>query len=94
LAYFLPLKSSNLAISISGSRKNKFTFLGVEAPAWQGAKVQEYRDISVPWQRRQAGCIGAQKCEVIFARSLSSLNPTSFDGLHACSRISATINST
>jgi hypothetical protein len=22
-----------------GSRKNKFTFLGVEAPVWQGAKA-------------------------------------------------------
>jgi hypothetical protein len=29
-----------------GSRKNKFTFLRVEAPVWQGAKVQGYRDIS------------------------------------------------
>jgi hypothetical protein len=44
---------------IKGSCKNKFTFLGVEAPAWQGAKAQEYRDISALWQRRQAGCIGA-----------------------------------
>jgi hypothetical protein len=26
--------------------KNKFTFCRVEAFAWQGAKVQEYRDIS------------------------------------------------
>jgi hypothetical protein len=26
-------------------RKNKFTFLAVEAPVWQGAKVQAYRDI-------------------------------------------------
>jgi hypothetical protein len=31
-----------------GSRRNKFTFLGVEAPAWQGAEAQEYRDISAP----------------------------------------------
>jgi hypothetical protein len=29
-----------------GSRKNKFTFLSVEAPAWQGAKAPVYRDIS------------------------------------------------
>ena len=28
-----------------GSRKNKFAILGVEAPAWQGAKTQEYLDI-------------------------------------------------
>jgi hypothetical protein len=31
---------------IWGSRKNKFAFLSVEAPAWQGAKAPEYRDIS------------------------------------------------
>jgi hypothetical protein len=29
-----------------GSRKNKFTFSTVAAPAWQGAKVLEYQDIS------------------------------------------------
>jgi hypothetical protein len=28
-----------------GSRKNKFTILGVEAPVGQGVKTQEYRDI-------------------------------------------------
>ena len=28
-----------------GSRRNKFTILGVEAPVGQGAKTQEYRDI-------------------------------------------------
>jgi hypothetical protein len=28
-----------------GLRKNKFAILGVEAPAWQGAKTQEYLDI-------------------------------------------------
>ena len=44
---------------LKGSRKNKFAFLGVEAPVWQGAKGQEYRDISVLWQHSQAGCIGA-----------------------------------
>ena len=42
-----------------GSRRNKFAFLGVEAPVWQGAKVQEYPDIPALWQRSQAGCIGA-----------------------------------
>jgi hypothetical protein len=30
---------------LKGSRKNKFTVLGVEAPVWQGAKPKEYRDI-------------------------------------------------
>ncbi len=28
-----------------GSRKNKFTILGVEAPVWEGVKTQEYLDI-------------------------------------------------
>jgi hypothetical protein len=28
------------------SRKNKFTFSSVEAPAWQGAKAKEYQNIS------------------------------------------------
>jgi hypothetical protein len=37
-----------------GSRKNKFSFLGVEAPAWQGAEAQEYRDISALCQHSQA----------------------------------------
>jgi hypothetical protein len=48
-----------LYLGFKGSRKNKFTFLGVEAPAWQGAEALEYRDISALGQRRQAGCIGA-----------------------------------
>ena len=29
-----------------GSRKNKFAFSSVEAPVWQGAKVQAYPDMS------------------------------------------------
>jgi len=33
--------------------------LSVEAPAWQGAKEQEYQAYSKLSQRRQAGCIGA-----------------------------------
>jgi len=40
-----------------GSRKNKFTILGDEAPVWQGAKTQEYLAYSELSQRRQAGCI-------------------------------------
>jgi hypothetical protein len=46
-----------------GSCRNKFRILGVEAPVWQGAQVQAYRDISAPivtlGQQSQAGCIGA-----------------------------------
>jgi hypothetical protein len=33
--------------------------LSVEAPAGQGAKVQEYQAYSELSQRRQAGCVGA-----------------------------------
>ena len=34
-----------IGAGIKGSRRNKFTILGVEAPVWQGAKAQEYLDI-------------------------------------------------
>jgi len=42
-----------------GSRKNKLTILGIEAPGWQGAKVQEYHVYSELSQRSQTGWIGA-----------------------------------
>jgi signal transduction histidine kinase len=35
----LPRKRLPGVFEPKGSRKNKFTFLGVEAPAWQGAKA-------------------------------------------------------
>ena len=41
------------------SRKNKFAILSVEAPGWQGAKVQEYQAYSELSQRSQPECIGA-----------------------------------
>jgi hypothetical protein len=44
---------------LKGSRRNKFRILGVEAPVWQGAQAQAYRDISALGQQSQAGCIGA-----------------------------------
>jgi hypothetical protein len=53
-----------------GSRKNKYTFSSVAAPAWQGAKAQEYQDISSFRNAARHKCIGALKCEVIFARAL------------------------
>jgi hypothetical protein len=34
-----------VAFLFKGSRKNKIATLGVEAPAWQNAKTQEYPDI-------------------------------------------------
>ena len=40
--YTIDLKNIDGA---KGSRINKFTILGVEAPVWQGAKTQEYLDI-------------------------------------------------
>jgi hypothetical protein len=39
--------------------KINLQILSVEAPAGQGAKVQEYRAYSELSQHRQAGCIGA-----------------------------------
>jgi len=36
----------------------------VEAPAWQGAKVQEYRAYSELSQRSQAGCIGVKNVKL------------------------------
>jgi len=50
---------SHFHISGKGSRKNKFTILSVEAPGWQGAKVQEYPVSSELSQHSQAGWIGA-----------------------------------
>jgi hypothetical protein len=41
-----------------GPRKNKFTILGIEAPGWQGAKVQEYPVYSELSQHSQTGWIG------------------------------------
>jgi hypothetical protein len=32
-------------VTAQGSRINKFTIFGVEAPVWQGAKPQEYLDM-------------------------------------------------
>jgi hypothetical protein len=43
-----------------GSRKNKFAFLGVEAPDRQGAKTQEYLEYSGFSQHSRTGCIGVQ----------------------------------
>ena len=38
--------------------------LSVEAPAWQGAKAQEYQAYSELSQRSQAGCIGAKNVKL------------------------------
>jgi len=42
-----------------GSHKNKLSILGIEAPVWQDAKVQEYLVYSELSQRSQTGWIGA-----------------------------------
>ena len=44
---------------LKGSHKNKLAILSVEAPVWQGAKVQEYQAYSELSQRSHAGCISA-----------------------------------
>ncbi len=38
-----PVKTA--APAPKGPAKNKFPFSGVEAPAWQGARSEEYQDI-------------------------------------------------
>jgi hypothetical protein len=55
-----------------GSRNNKFTFLGAEAPVRQGAKALQYQDISIFRNAARHKCIGAYTCDAIFARSLSA----------------------
>ncbi|RLC26506.1 MAG: hypothetical protein DRH21_01960 [Deltaproteobacteria bacterium] len=52
------------------SLKNKFTFSGVEAHAWQGARRANSKSYLTNEQRSHAGWIGASKCEVIFERAL------------------------
>jgi len=42
----------------------------VEAPAWQGAKVQEYQAYSELSQRSQAGCIGAKNVKLLLREPL------------------------
>jgi len=46
-------------VKTKGSLKNKLAILSVEATGWQGAKMQEYQDISAFSERSQTGCIGA-----------------------------------
>jgi len=43
----------------------------VEAPAWQGAKVQEYRAYSELSQRSQAGCIGVKNVKLFLREPLA-----------------------
>jgi hypothetical protein len=62
---------SNAFLVIPVGKKNRWVYLlrvrakinsqilSVEAPAGQGAKVQEYQAYSELSQRRPAGCIGA-----------------------------------
>jgi hypothetical protein len=47
-----------------------------EAPAWQGAKAQEYQAYSELLQRRQAGCSGAWNAK-FFLREPLALNSRS-----------------
>jgi len=42
----------------------------VEAPAWQGAKAQEYQAYSELLQRSQAGCIGARNVKLFLREPL------------------------
>jgi hypothetical protein len=53
-------------------RQNEFTFMGVEAPDWQGVETQEYLLYFKLSQRSQAGWIGAQNYEFILKPALSA----------------------
>jgi len=53
--------------------------LSVEAPGWQGAKVQEYQAYFELSQRSQAGWMHRRlKCKVIFVRALRLNNTGGF----------------
>jgi hypothetical protein len=49
----------SLSLTLGVRAKINSPILSVEAPGWQGVKVQEYPAYSKLSQRRQAGCIGA-----------------------------------
>jgi hypothetical protein len=56
-----------MGFSLIGVRaKINSQFFSVEAPAWQGAKVQEYQAYSELSQRSQVGCIGAHIHPIFF----------------------------
>jgi len=60
-------RSSNVimsAIRLRVRTKINWQIFSVEAPAWQGAKVQEYQAYSKFSQRSQVGCIGAKNVKL------------------------------
>jgi hypothetical protein len=46
----------------------------VEAPGWQGAKVQEYLVYSELSQRSQVGCIGTKNVKLFLREPLAPIN--------------------
>jgi len=53
-----------------GSLKNKLAILSIEATGWQGAKTQEYQDISALSLTQPDEMHRRLKCKVIFERAL------------------------
>jgi hypothetical protein len=52
--------------------KINLQIFSVEAPAWQGAKEQEYQAYFELSQRSQAGCIGAKYVKLFLREPLGS----------------------
>ena len=65
------VRSDGEPISLRVHAKISSQILSVEAPAWQGAKVQEYQAYSELSQRSQAGCIGAQNVKLFLREPLA-----------------------
>jgi hypothetical protein len=53
--------------SIKGSRRNKFTILGVEAPGRQDAEAQEYQAYFELPQHSRTGWIGVQNVKLFLS---------------------------
>jgi len=60
----------NINLGLRIRAKINSQILSVEAPAWQGAKVQEYQAYSELSQRSQAGCIGAMNVKLFLREPL------------------------
>ena len=59
-----------LGIDLRVRVKISSQIFSVEAPAWQGAKVQEYLAYSELSQRCEAGCIGAKNVKLFLCEPL------------------------
>jgi DNA-directed RNA polymerase subunit RPC12/RpoP len=72
-AYYCLKCSHRVLVKISSQ------IFSVEAPAWQGAKVQEYPAYSELSQRSQAGCIGAKNVKLFLREPLRKVDRSDSD---------------